>query len=294
MPHEQSTLQPGAAAAAVRPFAPADVDAALALVAESGWNQVAADWRLFLDCGRGFAIEDAGRVIATAATLPYQGFGWISMVLVAKSHRRQGLATRLLRHCIADLRAGGFVPALDATSAGRTVYRPLGFRDGWAITRWRRDGAAKAFPAAISGVTVRSLRDGDWPQILALDAKSFGADRAAILRGLHDRSRGFACVAERHGRIAGFLLGREGRLATQLGPIVAADQGLAASLLVLALARVQGPLLLDVLDSHDALRGQLAAAGFAAERGYTRMALDADPAFGDAATMVAIAGPELA
>ncbi len=271
----------------------ADVDAALGLVAESGWNQVAADWRLFMEHGRAFVAIDVGQVVASAATLPYQAFGWISMVLVAQSHRRQGIATRLLEHGIAQLRDAGFVPVLDATPAGRTVYQPLGFRDGWAITRWRRSGPRAAFPAAISGASVRSLREDDWPQILALDATAFGADRTAILRALSERSRGFAGVAERQGRIVGFLLGRDGRLATQVGPIVAADAGIAASLLVLALARIEGPVLIDALDSHEQLRMQLQAAGFAVERGYTRMALGADPVFGDAATLVAIAGPEI-
>jgi predicted N-acetyltransferase YhbS len=246
-----------------------------------------------MDHGRAFVATDAGRVVASAATLPYQGFGWISMVLVAQSHRRQGIATRLLQHCIGALRSEGFIPALDATPAGRTVYGPLGFRDGWAITRWRRNGAALPFPATDSDCTVRPLADEDWPQVEALDAPAFGAHRTEVLRNLHSRSRGFACVAERNGRIAGFLLGRDGRLATQIGPVVASEEGVAAALLAHALARIEGPVLIDALEEHQALRTHLGAAGFAVERGYTRMALGTDPGFGEAATLVAIAGPEL-
>lgn len=280
-------------ATAIRPIADGDMDAALALVAESGWNQVAADWRVFMDEGHAFVATDAGQVVASAATLPFQGFGWISMVLVARSHRRQGIATRLLQHCIASLRSEGFIPALDATPAGRTVYQPLGFRDGWAITRWRRNGAAAPFPPHRSDATVRAMRDGDWPQVEALDAPAFGAHRTEILRNLYGRSRGFACVAERNGRIVGFLLGRDGRLATQIGPVVASEDDVASALLAHALARIEGPVLIDALDEHGQLRTQLPAAGFAVERGYTRMALGTDPDFGEAATLIAIAGPEL-
>ena len=117
-------------------LAPGDLGDAEALVAEAGWNQVAADWRIFLGLGTVYAIRDGACVIATAATLPYgRTCAWISMVLVAATHRRQGLATRLLRRCIDDILAAGLVPVLDATPAGRAVYRPLGFQDAWGFAR---------------------------------------------------------------------------------------------------------------------------------------------------------------
>ena len=52
---------------------------------EARWNQLAADWRIFLELGRVYAAHSAdGRIVATTATLPYGGrFAWISMVLVA-------------------------------------------------------------------------------------------------------------------------------------------------------------------------------------------------------------------
>jgi ribosomal protein S18 acetylase RimI-like enzyme len=290
----------------------ADLDGAQALVAEAGWNQVRADWELFIELGAAVKVTaEDGAAAATAATLPFARFGWISMVLVGKRHRRQGIATALLEHCIARLREHGLVPVLDATPAGRTVYRPLGFHDGWQITRWRRveriviarltrnpSGNADSLEAWIpdarhAATTVRALREDDWPELLALDEKAFGSARIALLRRLESRSRGFACVAERDGRVAGYLMGRNGRQAMQVGPIVAHDQNLAKVLLAHALARIDGPVLLDVLDCHTGIPPQLTAAGFAVERSYTRMTLHADAAFGDASLMVAIAGPEL-
>ena len=43
-------------------LAAADLDGAQALVAEAGWNQNAADWHLFLDLGRAFAVKDAQEI----------------------------------------------------------------------------------------------------------------------------------------------------------------------------------------------------------------------------------------
>src|SRR5260370_22913913 len=53
---------------------PSELDDVGALVREARWNQLAADWRIFIEFGRLYAIHgDAGRVIATTATLPYGG-----------------------------------------------------------------------------------------------------------------------------------------------------------------------------------------------------------------------------
>jgi GNAT superfamily N-acetyltransferase len=272
----------------------ADLDGAQALVVQAGWNQVQPDWELFTELGRAFKVRRANEVAATAATLTFEGFGWISMVLVDAAQRRQGLATALLEHCIRHLRADGLVPVLDATPAGREVYRPLGFHDGWPITRWRRT-ASGAAPDIVQApaIQLRDLREGDWPQVAALDALAFGADRTPLLRRLHARSLHFACVAERAGRIEGFLLGRDGRLATQAGPVVAHAPEVACAMLAHALDRIEGAVLLDVLDRHAQIGALLASAGFAVERGYTRMTLDRAKPFGDASLMAAIAGPEL-
>ena len=273
------------------PFSELDLEGAQALVAEAGWNQNAADWRIFLELGRAFAVKDAaGRLAATAATLPYpSGFGWISMVLVSGPFRRRGIATRLLQRCIAALREADMVPVLDATPAGREVYGPLGFRDGWAITRWRRAAVTKVRETK----GARLLEERDWAPVLALDAQAFGCDRAPLLERLRGRSSRFSCVVEKDGGLRGFLLGREGRVATQLGPIVAEDEAAAAELAGFACGRIAGPLLLDALDRHAGLARWLEAHGFARERPYTRMALGRDGLFGDPRRLAAIAGPEL-
>ena len=269
------------------PLGEADLEDACALVAEAGWNQNAADWRMFLELGSAMAVKTGdGRVVATAATLPYpSGFGWISMVLVTAAFRRRGIATQLLKRCISSLTDAGMVPVLDATPAGRAVYKPLGFRDGWPIQRWRRH-ADGPVPASHD---VKPLEGKDWDGTLALDAAAFGCDRSPLLERLRRRSREFACVLEGKG----FLLGREGRVATQLGPIVADDEDVAARLAAHAVARVKGPVIVDALERHGAFARWLAANGFERERPYTRMALGRDRLFGDPARTMAIAGPEL-
>jgi GNAT superfamily N-acetyltransferase len=290
MAHSDRGLPPGIIA---RPLHERDLDAALALSQEAGWNQVAADWKIFFELGSAICLTRDDRPIATAATLPYSGnFAWISMVLVSTAERRQGLARWLLRHSVDHLLSRKLVPALDATPAGRTVYVGLGFQDSWTMQRLVAR-TVRAPTVEQNAETVRKLETGDWPQVIASDTAIFGADRSSLLHRLADRLPQAALVAERAGRVAGFLLGRDGRVMNQLGPLAADDDGIARALLARAIAEVPAPLTIDVPDRHCALGSWLATLGFIAERPYIRMIYGTSLAFDDNARLFAIAGPEL-
>lgn len=256
----------------------ADIADALALVAEAGWNQVEADWRCMLGNGRGYGVrERGGRLIASSIVLFYPPrIGWISMVLVNGQYRKRGHATRLLRNAVDVITARGLVPMLDATPAGREVYLRLGFSDGEAIERWRGMGRAK-------GATSSRV---DLAAAASLDAVAFGADRTPLLTDLASRPD-----APTFRQTNGILLGRRGRTATQLGPLLAASADAALALCAEAIAKLSGPLLIDVPVRETAMGVLLRSSGFARERPFTRMALGAPAIIGE--TMRAIAGPEL-
>jgi GNAT superfamily N-acetyltransferase len=276
------------------PLRPSEIADAQALVAEAGWNQTAADWQAFLDYGKVQAIRAQGRVVATAATLPYGAFGWISMVLVTAAFRRQGLAARLMRGAIDDLVDAGLVPVLDATPAGREVYRKLGFADTWGFARLARPGSAR--PAAMDppadGISVGPITDADWSGLCAYDTAAFGADRSRLLARLRGRLPPVDLVARRGGRLVGFLLGRDGRIASQLGPLIADDAVAARALLTRALATIGGPIFIDLADSKTETRAWLEARGFAAARPLTRMVRQRRAAFDDGTRTFAVVGPE--
>ncbi|MEJ2374458.1 MAG: GNAT family N-acetyltransferase [Pseudolabrys sp.] len=278
-----------------RPVGEDDLDAAQALSQEAGWNQTADDWRIFLELGRVIAIARGNdRLIATAAMLPYRpDFAWISMVLVTAAERRQGLARWLLSRCIEELLGQKLVPLLDATPAGRAVYVGLGFQDCWRMRRLiaKTVGAPNAPESA--AVTIRAVDKRDWQPIIAFDKAVFGADRSALLQRLARRLPAAALVAEQHGRIVGYLFGRDGRNMNQLGPLAGADERIAIALLTQAITNVPPPLAVDLPDRHASLSDWLSALGFAAERPLTRMAFGRSQPFDDSAHLFAVAGPEL-
>jgi len=281
----------------ISPLQERELDYAAALVQEAGWNQLAADWRIFLELGTVHAVRDSGhRVIATAATLVYGGrFAWISMVLVEGGYRRRGLATQLLRRCIDDLTGRGLVPVLDATPAGRTVYVPFGFQDSWGFSRFVAAAPLRSerAPPTPNGIVIRPIGDADLPRLCGYDARVFGADRSGLLRRLRGRLPGAELGAWRGDQIVGFVLGRDGRAAAQLGPLVAEDEATATALLGVALVRTQGPIYVDLADSKSALQRWLRDRGFAPQRPFMRMIYGRAARFDDCARTMAVAGPEL-
>ncbi len=303
-----STEDGGAPEPIAHPLGTAYLDGLLALSRSANWNQDADDWRHMLSAGRGWGLSAPdGTLLASTVALPYRAcgggepFAWVSMVLVLPGHRRRGFASRLLREALGWLDAEGLTPVLDATPDGHPVYRREGFVDTWAFARHARAGAAPAgTPRAAppAGVRIEPLHEAHWPALLAIDGPAFGGDRAALLRALAARRPTIAHVALSDGGLAGHVLGRPGRVATQVGPLVAADAATAVALLDAALAAVPGPAFVDVPDAQPEVRDALAARGFAFQRPFTRLVhpgrhRSAPPAPGDASSVRLVAGPEL-
>ena len=277
-------------------LADSDLPACRALSDEAQWNQTENDWRFLLSTGHGFGFEDSSRALAASAVvLPYgRRIAWIGMVLVSAPARRQGLATLLLRHCLAWCRAQGFVPLLDATPAGRPVYVSLGFADVRKLTRWRCAPAVTApagwEQAPFSGKVGTFALDPcvEW------DEPRFGADRRALLRMLEASHPDLALqLVGSQGELRGYCLGRTGRAATQIGPVMAETEMEALELLEAALYRTRGPVLLDAPDGRMLFERALKARGFQPERPFTRMACGSAEEYGRPGCVFAIAGPEL-
>ena len=275
----------------------------MALSNAAGWNQVEADWRLFFDHGYGVGISDRdGRLCATTMIIPLGArFAWVSVVLVAERMRRRGLATRLTEWAVRELDARKVVPFLDATPAGREVYLRLGFNDCWWLQRLiaqapqvggssqsRADTGARATPHG----AVRPITDATWSLVLAYDAQVFGGDRCAMLGAFRHRVPDAALYVEEAGRVVGFVLARDGRLATQIGPLCADRFDIAIALLSQVLTRIMYPVCIDLPERHADVRDWLIANGFAVGRPFSRMVLGRAASFDDPLRLIASAGPE--
>src|ERR1041385_7999133 len=252
-----------------------DVPGGIRLNTLSGWNQTAGDWRRFLENSpRGcFVMEHDGKVVGTAATIPYESrFAWIGMVLVDPEYWKQGIGTALLKKAIEHLDSSG-IPTmkLDATPQGKPIYAKLGFVEEYEIERWilkREPGATS--PATAS--TYAALSEMEREQIFRADKEFFGADRRFLLRALCDESPEFATAVWQDGLPQGYAFGRRGLFADHLGPWMARNREAAEKILRGFLAKSsRETLIVDYMKSNSASVDLLGACGFVPSRPLTRM-----------------------
>jgi len=259
----------------------------VALSAQAGWNQTIEDWLLFLRHGTILGLPGSnGITVATGAVLPYSDrFAWISMVLVTASRRRELIGTSILDACCAEVARLGLVSVLDATPAGERIYRPLGFEGMFNLLRWQGATETRCNPT----FGIRAMAAADIASVAASDAAAFGANRKFLVESLFRRLPQLALVSDDN---SGFVLARPGRIATQIGPIVAANEDAAVALLDAALSGIGGPVFLDVVDGRDFLMRRLRQSGFTVQRPFLRMSSSRRFAFGDATRLFVVAGPE--
>ena len=277
----------------IRPLRPEDVPAAMRLKEEAGWNQTARDWERFLAASPGgcFAAERDEQVVGTATTIVYGGrLAWISMVLVDKRYRGEGIGTALLGKAIAHLDTQG-IPTLklDATPQGRPLYEKLGFREEYCVERWalqrEQSGPAQRYPAAPPS--------GALEEILPLDRELFGAERGDLLRALAAEEPRLVVTAHPGGARRGYALGRRGSAADHLGPWAAKDSAAAREILHEFLRRTDRPrVIVDQTCANPWIRGVLEEAGFEHSRPLTRMYRGTNDCAGQPARLCGIVGPE--
>ncbi|MCU1236055.1 MAG: family N-acetyltransferase [Candidatus Solibacter sp.] len=263
-----------------------DIDVGLRLCRASGWNQLDADWRCFLranPAGCRVALVDE-EVAGTVTTLRHEDhFSWISMLLVAPERRRQGIGTALLMEALRVLEDVRCV-RLDASPAGKAVYEQHGFRDEYPLVRMRAESVAVG-PAE----GVRPMQECDVEAVEKLDREIFGARRRIVFNHLRSSAPEYAFVAETAGDLAGYAMGRRGFLSPQIGPVVARDARIAASLVS---ACCPQSCVLDIPQYDAEWLRWLESAGFRRERPFMRMFRGEAPACGRPELQFAIAGPE--
>jgi GNAT superfamily N-acetyltransferase len=277
-----------------RPMTKGDIPEGLSLCRSAGWNQTSADWELFLELspkGCCVALNENGRVQGTVTTVKYDDhFSWIGMVLVDPDHRRQGIGIQLLREALQMLE-GDETIKLDATPAGREVYRQLDFADEYPISRMQLKGSVSS---AFSGSSATPLTQRQMAAVLAFDQNVFGADRKPVFASLMNRGPQYAFFCENGSGINGYCFGRSGHEFTHIGPVVGRDLDTVKRLVLAALENCgDTPVILDVLHHTPLWLQWLSSLGFEEQRPLVRMFRGTNSHPGIPERQFAILGPEL-
>lgn len=260
----------------IRPLTERDLEAALRLSTQAGWNQLEADWRRLIalwpeGCLAG-CVE--GRVVATGTLATFgHAIGWLGMVLVDESQRGKGhggaIFDALLQ--LAD-RRGISRLGLDATDLGRPVYLKRGFVDVVGVDRWVCPSPRVVEPWKASVDLHNRLDEAQWREVAALDREAVGVDRSALLRHLAGEPGACVRVALRGGRVTAFGVRRSGRTADAIAPVIAADRA-AGEAVIAALLREASSERATIIDvpRDSGLDATLAGLGFSVARRLTRM-----------------------
>ena len=149
--------------------------------------------------------------------------------------------------------------------------------------------------ATPEGTELGPLSEHDMDAVAAFDAPIFAGDRAALLRHLRSREPARATGAWENGKLTGYVLARDGRTWTQIGPVIAADSQTAMALVAAAAQGGTGPdgILIDVMDYQDVVVSWLKAGGFEFQRPYIRMLHGTDQPLDSKEYVFSPAGPEL-
>lgn len=279
----------GAGGIAVRRMIPSDLPEAMRLKTLAGWNQLEADWSVFLaDPAHCFAALQNGTLTGTAVGIDYeQAISWIGMVLVDPSFRRMGIATQLMEKTIASLSSCRCIK-VDATPAGKKVYDQLGFVDEFRIHRM----TCKTLPYIDETSMASPVTATDLDALADFDCTIFGARRQNLLAALVQASPAQAWKLQRAGTMAAAALGRPGTHFYQVGPVLSRSFEDARAVLVPSFRSLAGQaVMVDVPEIHTPLRDWLRRLGFTDQRCFIRQVRGESPATQPAAYM-AIAGPE--
>jgi ribosomal protein S18 acetylase RimI-like enzyme len=202
-------------------IATVEVETLHALSIAVRWPHRAEDWRMLCAVGEGVAVRDSiGRIVGTAMWFPYGGaFMTVGMVITSPRLQRQGAGRWLMKHVMAQ--AGDRTIRLNATRAAQRLYASLGFTPEARVFQYNGLAVGPEDSALPPGGVLRAAELTDLSAIAALDARAFGANRAALMARLMEASR--ATVLLREGQIAAFALCRSFGRGHVVGPIVARD-----------------------------------------------------------------------
>ena len=84
----------------IRDLKTKDIPEAMKLVLAEGWNQTEKDWKLFLNHPGNVCkcAEIEGKLVGTTTSYNFANkVAWISMMLVNKDYRGQGISSMLLK-----------------------------------------------------------------------------------------------------------------------------------------------------------------------------------------------------
>ncbi len=212
-----------------RKFARRDVAAAHRLSQQVGWPHRVQDWLLARSLGAGFVAIADGELVGTLLYWKHdRHFASLGMVIVAASHRSQGIGRRLMQLAMTDLEGRSVM--LNATAVGRPLYERFGFRTVGRVHQHQGVSGSVGPVELPRGERLRPMGASDAPLLEELATRAAGVSRTRVIRALLEFADGIV-LDDGRGDPVGFSLFRRFGQGYLVGPVVAPDAQAARALI---------------------------------------------------------------
>ncbi len=238
--------------------------------AAEGWNPGSGDAAAFRLADRDGLLGafSGGEMVAGISAIAYgRSYGFIGLYIVRPDMRGRGYGRAVWQHGMARL--AGRVVGLDGVDAQVDNYRSMGFEAAYRTVRFggrfrgrqARTGTANAVPLGAS----------HFPEVAALDSRTFPAARTAFLRRWLAPPHIVRVVQSASGRVTGYGVARRCRTGWKIGGLSAVDDATALLLVEALAADIDDDLYIDVPAPRKAFIDALTARGLTPGFETTRM-----------------------
>ena len=225
-----------------------ELDKLIEWAAREGWNPGLDDAEVFwaIDPEGFVAAEMDGELIGGGSIVAYgKKYGFMGFFIMRPEYRGRGLGDHLWherkRRLLARLDADAAI-GLDGVFNMQHYYARGGFRFVGRDLRFEGLGMDLPQPKHVIDASVLPFE-----RIDAYDRRHFPAPRSRFLQDWIQLPGGYALAVVDGGEIRGYAVMRPCRTGYKIGPLFAANAGVAESLLVAIASRVPGePIFLDV------------------------------------------------
>jgi GNAT superfamily N-acetyltransferase len=261
-----------------------ELDTLVEWAASEGWNPGLDDAGVFWATDpEGFvAAEIDGELIGGGSIVAYEKkYAFMGFFIIRPEYRGYGLGDHLWhelnRRLLARLDADAVI-GLDGVFTMQDYYARGGFRFVCRDLRFEGRGMDVPQPKGIIEAIALPFESID-----AYDQRHFPAPRSRFLQHWINRPGGHALAAVDGGEVRGYTVMRRCRIGYKIGPLFAANPGVAESLMVGVASRVSGePIFLDVPETNRDALALVARYKMREVFGCARMVLGAIPKLPDA------------
>ncbi|MBF0547221.1 MAG: GNAT family N-acetyltransferase [Candidatus Riflebacteria bacterium] len=233
----------------IRPLTSSDFEAAESIL-NSAFSRptnrrLVLEWVVKISPNSCFLALLEGMPVGMVAAICFQRMAWVGLMAVDPKWQSRGFGKAIMTHVLAHLEGQGTNSILlDASAAGRPLYKSMGFVEADESRMFERNLEQNPFTVeeknSVTGgsilspeeISIRIIAENDLQKLSGFDAFAYGTNREGLLKLLYNEFSSRCLLAKDvNGEIIGYVCAQKNRI----GPWIATQEMVAERLLQSAL-----------------------------------------------------------